>query len=174
MSMNLKPQDIVVVLKLLVSGKESYANLARELFMSPSEVHAAVKRAAAAGLVDSSSKKVKRKALTEFLIHGLKYAFPPVYGSITRGIPTSYAVQPLADLLAGTDDLPPVWPSPEGTIRGYEVQPLYKTVVQAVQKDCKLYELLALIDAIRGGRARERALAEDELKQRIGSEGHND
>jgi len=169
--MNLKPQDIVVILKLLVSGKESYANLARKLFMSPSEVHAAVKRAAAAGLVNSSSKQVKRAALTEFLIHGLKYAFPPIYGSITRGIPTSYAVKPLSNLLAGTDDLPPVWPSREGTIRGYELKPLYKTVVQAVKKDQKLYELLALIDAIRSGRARERALAEEELKQRIGSEG---
>ena len=170
MYMNLKPQDIVVLLKLLVSSKDSYSKLAAELFMSPSEVHAAVKRAAAAGLIDQSSKQVKRVALAEFLIHGLKYAFPPVYGTITRGIPTAHAASPLVDMISGTDDLPPVWPYPEGTVRGYELKPLYRTVPQAVGKDQKLYELLALVDAIRAGRARERALAKAELKKRLSQE----
>ncbi len=168
MCMNLKPQDIVVTLKLLVSGKDSYSKLAGDLSMSPSEVHAAVKRAATAGLIDRSSKQVKRAALAEFLIHGLKYSFPPVFGSLTRGIPTSYAARPLVNMLSGTDDLPPVWPSPEGSVRGHELKPLYRTVPRAVQQDNKLYELLALVDAIRSGRARERALAERELKKRLG------
>ncbi len=168
--MNLKPQDIVVLLKLLVSGKDSYSKLAGDLFMSPSEVHAAVKRAASAGLIDQSLKEVKRAALAEFLIHGLKYSFPPIRGTITRGIPTAHAAPPLVDMISGTDDLPPVWPSPEGTIRGYELKPLYRTVPQAVRKDQKLYEMLALVDAIRSGRARERALAKDELNKRLSQE----
>lgn len=167
MDMNLKPQDIVVVLKILVSGQQSYSRLAGELFMSPSEVHAAVKRAAAAGLIDRSSKKVRRAALAEFLIHGLKYSFPPVSGSITRGFPTSYAAQPLANMLSLPDDLPPVWPSPEGPVRGHELKPLYRTVPLAIKKDSKLYELLALVDALRSGRARERALAARELNKRL-------
>ncbi len=165
--MNLKPQDIVVILKLLVSGQKSYSRLAGDLFMSPSEVHAAVKRAAAAGLIDGSSKQVKRAALAEFLIHGLKYSFPPVSGSITRGFPTSYAARPLVNMLSVADDLPPVWPSPEGPVRGYELKPLYSTVPKAIRKDDKLYELLALVDAIRSGRARERTLAARELNKRL-------
>ena len=167
MHMNLKPQDIVVLLKLLVSSKDSYSKLADDLFMSPSEVHAAVKRAALAGLIDRSSKQVKRVALAEFLIHGLKYAFPPIYGTITRGIPTAHAAPPLVDMISGNDDLPPVWPSPEGTVRGYELKPLYRNVPQAIREDQELYELLALVDAIRAGRARERALAKAELNKRL-------
>ena len=167
MSMNLKPQDVVVLLKLLVSGKDSYSKLAGDLFMSPSEVHAAVKRASSAGLIDPSLKEVKRVALAEFLIHGLKYAFPPIRGTITRGIPTAHAAPPLVDMISGTDDLPPVWPSPEGTVRGSELKPLYRNVPQAIREDQKLYELLALVDAIRAGRARERALAKAELNKRL-------
>ncbi|MEA1929159.1 MAG: hypothetical protein U9N73_13215 [Candidatus Auribacterota bacterium] len=168
--MNLKSQDVVVLLKLLVSSKDSYSELAADLFMSPSEVHSAVKRAALAGLINRSSKQVKRKALAEFLIHGLKYAFPPIYGSITRGIPTAHAAPPISEMISGSDDLPPVWPSPEGTVRGYELKPLYRTVTRAVRKDQKLYELLALVDAIRAGRARERALAKAELNKRLSQE----
>ncbi|MGA7802557.1 MAG: nucleotidyltransferase domain-containing protein, partial [Gammaproteobacteria bacterium] len=37
----------------------------------------------------------------------------------------------------------------------------------AAKRDPALYALLALVDAIRGGRARERALAMKELKQRL-------
>jgi hypothetical protein len=44
---------------------------------------------------------------------------------------------------------------------------LYPSVVDAVQNDEKLHELLALVDAIRVGRAREREIAIKELKQRI-------
>lgn len=170
MCMNLKPQDVVVVLKLLVSGREaSYSALAYQLSMSPSEVHAAVKRAAAAGLIDASTKEVNRKSLLEFLIHGLKYAFPPTRGMITRGLPTAHAASPLLDRLSGQDDLPPVWPCADGTVRGYAFEPLYRCVPAAAREDTGLYELLVLVDAIRGGRARERKMAEQELKQRLAS-----
>jgi hypothetical protein len=52
--MILKPQDIVIMLKLLVrNGSEwSYPALSYELSMSASEVHAGVKRAVAAQLMD--------------------------------------------------------------------------------------------------------------------------
>jgi DNA-binding Lrp family transcriptional regulator len=171
MPMNLKPQDIVVVLKLLVSDKEaSYSALAYKLCMSPSEVHAAVKRAALAGLIDASTKEVKRKPLLEFLIHGLKYAFPPTRGTITRGIPTAHAAPPLSDRLSGKDDLPPVWPCADGTVRGHEFKPLYRCVPAAAREDAGLYELLVLVDAVRGGRARERKLAEQELTKRLESQ----
>jgi len=46
---------------------------------------------------------------------------------------------------------------------------LYKTVPKAALKDAKLYELLAIVDAIRDGKAREREIAVKELKARLGS-----
>jgi hypothetical protein len=64
---------------------------------------------------------------------------------------------------------PPVWPHPEGEVRGLEFSPLYKSAPNAARKDQKLYEWLALIDAVRGGRARERDLAIKELRSRLES-----
>ena len=45
--MTLKPHDIVVLLKLLKAGSKrpTYAQLAVDLYMSPSEVHASIRRA---------------------------------------------------------------------------------------------------------------------------------
>jgi hypothetical protein len=37
----------------------------------------------------------------------------------------------------------------------------------AARQDARLYEILALIDALREGRTRERQIAEDELLKRI-------
>lgn len=171
--MTLKPQDIVVLLKLISvrSNEWSFASLAAELFMSPSEVHAGIKRATTARLFDESRKMPVRKNLEEFLVHGVKYAFPPQHGALTRGIPTGYAAYPLNEVLAvGANDVPPVWPHPEGEVRGYEFSPLYKSVPSAALKDKGLYALLALLDAIRDGRARERELAIRELNKRLGDQ----
>lgn len=169
--MILKPQDIVVLLKLIAMGSKewSFASLAAELSMSPSEVHAGIKRASASRLFDDSRKTVLRTNLEEFLIHGVKYAYPPRHGALTRGIPTGYAAYPLNEMLTfGSNDVPPVWPHPEGEVRGYEFSPLYKSAPAAALKDKDLYALLAIIDAIRDGRARERELAIAELKKRLG------
>ena len=48
--------------------------------------------------------------------------------------------------------------------RGYALQPLYKSVPFAARKDAKLYELLALTDAIREARPREAKLTVQELR----------
>ena len=60
-----------------------------------------------------------------------------------------------------------MWPFPDGHHRGVSLDPLYKTAPAAALRDPFLYELLALIDALREGRARERKLAEKELIARI-------
>jgi hypothetical protein len=59
--------------------------------------------------------------------------------------------------------LPPVWPFAEGHQRGVTLEPLYKAVAAAALGDPFQYELLALIDALGEGRARERELAESDL-----------
>jgi hypothetical protein len=107
--------------------------------------------------------------LEEFLVHGLKYSFPAEHGEVTRGIPTSYAAEPLKSEIAVSNDLPPVWPWHDGNTRGVGLEPLYKNVPRAALRDPALYQLLALVDAIRDGRARERNLAERDLVDRLKS-----
>lgn len=169
--MILKPQDVLVLLKLisLKNQQWSYASLAIDLSMSPSEVHACVKRGLAARLVRKKGQQLLPilANLEEFMLHGLKYVFVPETGGMQRGIPTAYAAPPLDDLFLESLEPPPVWPHPEGEVRGLSFSPLYKSAPYAAQKDDDLYELLALTDAIRGGGVREKLLAATELKKRF-------
>jgi len=169
--MNLKPQDVVVALKLCCYPhvRPPISIVANDLSLSPSEVHGAIGRLRASRLLHGPSMKDRPNisALEEFLIHGLKYAFPAEHGDVTRGIPTSYAAEPLKSEIAMSNDLPPVWPWPEGNTRGIGLEPLYRKVPQAALRDSELYQLLALVDAIRDGRARERRIAEQELQRRL-------
>lgn len=162
-----KSLDVVVWLKLLVSHPKTFAQLSLELGMSASEIHGSVKRGEAAGLIDPQSRKPLRKPLEDYLLHGVRYAFPAKRGPVTRGIPTSYAAPPLAPYFMAADDLPPVWPDPEGSRKGYALEPLFQPIATAIKKDSQLYKLLALVDAIRDGRARERKIAENELRASI-------
>jgi hypothetical protein len=171
--MNLKPQDVLVLLKLVALGDRSwsYAWLAVQLGMSPSQLHSAVKRALAAQLAVRKEEAVvpNLRNLEEFMVHGVKYAFVPERGEMTRGMPTSYAAPPLEQHFAPSSEPPPVWPDPEGAVRGMAFSPLYKLAPGAAREDQKLYELLVLVDAIRDGRVRERDLAIRELKKRLGN-----
>lgn len=168
----LKPQDIFVILKLIALGSRpwSYASLAVELGMSPSQLHSSVKRTIAASLAVRDGERIvpNVRNLEEFLLHGLKYSFWAERGGLTRGIPTAYAAPPLSQLIIGSDmEPPPVWPDPEGDTRGVSFLPLYKMAPRAAQSDNGFYELLALVDALRSGRSRECQIAERELKKRL-------
>ncbi|MFV2057664.1 MAG: hypothetical protein ACC707_14450 [Thiohalomonadales bacterium] len=169
--MTLKPQDILFLLKLIAMGKRtwSYNVLAVELSMSPSEVHAAANRALAAKLAVKVNDEIRpdTRNLEEFLLHGLQYVFVVDNGELVRGMPTSYAAAPLVTHFVSNNEPPPVWPDSEGEVRGVSFSPLYKSVPNAAKKDAKLYELLVLIDGIRGGRSRERSFATRELKIRL-------
>ena len=123
--------------------------------------------AVAAGLLDPLSRQPVRQALLEFLVHGLRYVFPPKLGPLGRGMPTGRAALPLSRLMARDEEPPPVWPDPEGKVRGLTLQPLYPSVPKAARQDRSLYELLSLVDSLREGRARERKLAEAELTRRL-------
>lgn len=166
----LRPQDLVVLLRLALERgpAPTYAALATELGMTASEVHGAVERAVAAQLAhkDTSGKAtVILAALRLFVQHGARYCFPVTRGSLTRGMPTGYAAAPLKELIVpGTDPLP-VWPHKNGTVRGVAIYPLYPSVPEAAGRNPALYELLVLFDAVRGGSARERALALELLEK---------
>lgn len=167
----LKPQDLLVTLKIAIRPQQqaTYAVLAKELFMSASEVHASTRRAEQSRLLMRSNEGLipVRPALQEFLIHGVKYVFPAVAGPLTRGIPTGLAGPVLRKHFDHHDDLPPVWPDPEGEVRGLSLYPIYPSVPAASRVDQQLYEVLSLLDGLRGGAARERELAEQALMERF-------
>src|SRR5258708_13712540 len=56
--------------------------------------------------------------LKEFLIHGVKYAFPVERGGPTRRIPTSEAAHPLYPPFPPDFPLPPLLPSAPRPLRG--------------------------------------------------------
>src|SRR5690349_21585181 len=134
--------------------------------MSASAAHAAVKRAAKAGLVDASTRTARKAALLELIVHGVRYLLPPVWTSITRGIPTAHAAPPLGRAIVDDATLP-VWPHPKGSVRGQGLKPIYASVPDAALDDQVFHEWLALVDAIRSGRARERELATRILRERL-------
>lgn len=110
---------------------------------------------------------MNQTGLLEFLEHGLRYVFPPVMGSLVRGVPTAAAAEPLKSRLLADAEPPVVWRFSEGTVRGIAIAPLYKAAPRAALHDSSFHAALALADAIRSGRTRERNLAIELLKKEI-------
>ena len=165
----IKPQDIVVLLKLLSWGERPWLGreLALDLGLSGGETSVSLRRAVHCGLLAPGTRLVERFALLEFLIHGLKYAFPAKPGALARGLPTARSAPPLADHPQATDLDHYVWPTDDGDLRGQGIKPLYPSVPYAARRDPNLHEWLALVDAVRAGRSREQSLAVDEIKRRL-------
>jgi hypothetical protein len=104
--------------------------------------------------------------LAEFALHGAKYAFPGVRLPLAVGVPTSHSAPAFAGVFApGSSDF--VWPHPNGSVRGIGVEPLHPSVPFAAMQDVKLYEMLALFDALRVGKAREHGMALERLQTLI-------
>ncbi len=174
----LKPQDIAVTFKyaLLEDQYPSFEQIAQSLGATASNVHLSVQRCIAAKLLEQPSQRVIKPIhshVLEFLIHGARYAFYAERSAPTRGVPTAYAAAPLKAHF-NADNNPPVWPDPHGTAFGPGLSPLFKTAAFAARQDLKLYELLALTDALRIGKIRERTLAQDYLKKRLLEDHWND
>lgn len=164
----MKPQDIVILLKIVAIGNDHWQQkpLAEALGLSQSEVSQSVARSQFAGLLFGNGKQVMKSALLEFLQFGLAYVFPQKPGAVVRGIATAHAASPLKESIDSTESY--VWPYAKGNQRGQAIVPLYPSVPEAALKDPKLYELLALTDALRVGKVREKALAMEELKKKLG------
>ena len=162
----MSPLDVVVLVKLCLQKKpSSQISLAKDLALSQSEISKSMTRSRFAGLLFGEEQQVMRQGLYDFLKYGIRYAFPQQPGPIVRGVPTAHSAAPLADLISS--DEPYVWPSAFGQVRGHGIAPLYPKAIDAATRDPELYEVLALIDALRVGRARERNLAAEELKKRL-------
>ncbi|MCK5170343.1 MAG: hypothetical protein KAQ75_10725 [Bacteroidales bacterium] len=164
----MRPQDIVVLLKIIALKHDNWKNadLAYSLQISASEITEVLNRCKIAGLIDSKKRKVHINSFIEFLIYGLKYVFPTEPGAMVRGIPTAHSALPISEQISSGGDVY-VWPYAKGNQRGQAIEPLYKTLPATVQADTFFYELLAIIDTIRVGRAREIKIAINELKKRL-------
>ena len=85
-----------------------------------------------------------RKAIYEFLVHGLPYIFPVRPGALVVGMPTAHSAPPLSATFGAAD--PVVWASSDGEVKGQEIFPFHPKQAHAAKLDNKLYELLALTD----------------------------
>ncbi len=166
---NLKPQDIVVLARILTWGGESwtYEHLGESLRMSASQAYYALQRAEHSRLYDVERGRVRRGELQEFLVHGVRYAFAVHPGAPERGVPTAHSAPWAAEHLVASNGEGLVWPHPAGTHRGLAIEPLHKSVPDVVGDEPAFYELLALVDMFRVGSRRERGVAEGVLADRL-------
>jgi predicted transcriptional regulator len=163
----MRPHDIVILLKIAAKkGSDWYMkDLSYELDISASEISESINRSMIAGLIASNKKRLMTFALLDFLEHGIRYVYPQRPGALVRGIPTAHAAAPLNSMISSNE--PYVWPYAKGTVRGQAIEPLHPNVPKAALKDPVFYELVALCDGLRVGKAREKALAIEALKKRL-------
>lgn len=160
----MRPHDIVVLLKImLMNDGWLHKDLASSLRISNSEISESLNRSVKGRLLAPDKKTVFKSALLNFVLHGLKHVFPVEPGQIVKGLPTAHSAPVLKNYFLFDDYY--VWPSPEGSVKGQAISPLYPNQAWAAGHDPKLYEQLALIDALRVGKARERQKAEELLKE---------
>jgi hypothetical protein len=170
----LAPLDLLVAMKIALHDGEpaSMRRLADELGSSKSSVGNSIRNLVRLGLVKEdeaphgkSLKRVRvdKRLLRDCLEHSVRWIAPAEIGDFELGLPTAHAAKPLADKLRGDAD-PLVIPLAHGPMRGRAVTPLHDLAPAAAAKDPKLHRLLALVDALRVGRARDRQLAREELR----------
>lgn len=144
------------------------APLAEELGVAPSQVHAALGRLHTAGLLRTDSRSTNVRALGEFILGGVRYAFPAGRGPLTEGVPTAYSTAPLAAVVDAVDVV--VWPAPQAPtrVRGFGLTPLYPRAPVLVERSPETYAVVSIIDAFRLGDARIRSMARAELERALG------
>jgi len=168
----LKPQDLLVASALAVGASPAYDALCGVVGLSLSETHAAVQRLIRCGLV-SQDRELNAHQFAELVVHGARYVWPLVIGSVGVGLPTASAAPMLRELTEFPEpsDLPLVWEMPghPQAMRGLLVAPLYPSVAAAAAGNQSLYGMLALLDAARVvGSVRERNAAKNELRRQLG------
>jgi predicted transcriptional regulator len=163
----MRPHDLAVLLKIASKGQQNWLmkDLANELEISGSEISESLNRSAYAGLISGDKKKLKILSLLDFLKCGVQYVYPQQPGAIVRGIETAHSAPPLRDKIVSSE--PYVWPFAKGRVRGQSIEPLHPKIPNACLKDSRFYELMALTDAIRVGKARERKMAIEMIKERL-------
>jgi len=154
----LKPIDITVLAWLAAGSKErvTQSQVSHALGISQSNVHRALRQLHASSLLRGGRPQLL--AMSEFLIHGVRYVYPPQLGAPARGVVTAQVGDDVAI------DNPLVWPCEAGTGFGTSLSPLHRSVPTTALANPGFHELMSVIDVFRVGRARERVLAERWLR----------
>ena len=168
----LKPQDLAVLFKLVALGGQwlPYQAMAKQMYLSQFETHAAMQRLVACRLArtdEEGSVRPIMQVLHPFVFYGAAYVYPAVRTEITIGFATAYGAAPMKEHVLYADEFPPVWPHPEGTVRGMGLLPLYANAPLAAREDNTLAQMMTLFDALRIGQAREREKAGELLALRL-------
>lgn len=168
MELVLRPLDVAVALDLALSAQPTFAKMSDDLDISPSTAHQAVQRLLASGLIRKTSQGLLPNiaALEEFLLHGVRYAFPASRMRRQRGIPTAHAAPAMRETMDGETD-PVVWPSARGHVVGAAIEPLLKSAPEQAERWPALYDALTLVDVMRLGTARDREVAGQLLGSRL-------
>ena len=186
----MRKQDIYIMLKLACMQRRNRLNgdcagdmsadytargLSSALGVSKSEVNASIRRSGDAGLIVKDHKsgvpKVNRHALLDLIVHGIKYVFPVKPGAVVTGVPTACYAPVFDGTLHSMSDSILVWPYAGGHQRGQSVSPLHESVPKFAPEERDLYDLLALVDSIRLGQAREASMAAEMLEARLAGDG---
>jgi hypothetical protein len=164
----LRPGDVAVAIQMAMSPSRTMAATAEMVGRSVGEVHNAVSRLTAAGLIHPETRSVYREPLLRFIQWGVPHAFPAVMGGSAIGIASGWhALVAAGDAspedVIPNDRMPYVWPSADGLTRGIALQPLYPITVHIAAQNRPLWIALAMVDVIRTGGARETAAAMTKL-----------
>ncbi len=161
----MRPQDVVLLLKLIIDGGEEnkIKELSSKLFISASEISESLNRSAISGLLLPDTRTVNKEPFLKFLEHGLQYVFPAQLGPVRNGYFTAHSESSLYLSFSSEEKL--VWADEQGKERGQTILPLYPTVVKTIKKDRLLYKLLALCDIIRIGDASDKNKAVWHLRE---------
>lgn len=163
-----RPFDLVVALRLLQPAA-TLVVLGDELAAAPSQVHASLRRLDDAGLLKPDSRASNPRALLDFVLGGVRYAFPAHRGALRDGVPTAYSAAPLNTSVDALDVV--VWPTTghRDVVRGFSVTPLYRRAPLLRERSPETYRLLTIVDALRLGDPRLRPHARAALESLVGT-----
>jgi len=169
----LRSLDIVLLTAMLgiePDERETFAQLATHLHSSAASISRSVSRLQEAGLVRRQRSGsltpadyiIDRHAMHELLTHAIRYFMPTTLGLPHVGVATAHAGPDLSQRIRATE--PYVWPTPDGDAYGPTVEPLEDCVPTVARAHPFFYRVMALVDAGRVGRVRERTLAAELLR----------
>ena len=166
---SIKPQDVLVACQLAILGNKpaTHAWLSETLHLSSSTVFASLKSLKFAKLVTTSGSgpRVAGQRLLEFLVYGVPTLYYPQKTEIVRGVATAVFSPHFRERFTAGKDLPVVWPYSKGKETGEGLVPLYPSIPIACSKNPDLYQLMATIEILRIGKAREKDAAISYLEE---------
>lgn len=169
----IKPLDIVLLVSMVglkPDARTTFLQIAAELGSTTSTMNRSVNRLLTSGLLvkhrtgslSPSDYSVNRRGLYEILVYAIRYLMPTTVGAPARGMTTAHSGPDLKPLIHA--EIPYVWPYVDGTDFGPGIEPLDPSVPRVAASHPLFYRIMALTEACRVGRVRERKLAEDLLR----------